>query len=194
MFNKVTIDLLFNLLLSFVVLFFLSFIMVNEKAKEENKNTQSKSQILVTMYWDDNVDMDLWLRLPSGESVGYSKRHTPPAHLDIDVIKWREYNGQVFKENQEIISIQGVVYGEYTVNVHYFDARDLWKGDTPVSVKILVQDVRNRRVIYFGEKEITDPRSETHFVKFSVSPNEFRSYSVKDVYTDRPEYFVGQQQ
>lgn len=190
MFNRVTIDLLFNLLLIFVCLFFISFLQIREKKK--NENLKYKSNIVITMSWKTNNDMDLWLLLPDGRKVGYPSREQPPAHLDVDIVRWKkfEYNGQKFstKNNEEVISIRDILPGEYTINVHYYNNNNY--GSDPIKVQILVQDIQNSKIIYAGSKIISQPRSETHFVKFTVL-KEKGGYSISNIYTDRPTYFIG---
>jgi len=191
--KNVIIDLLFNLLLSFVILFILAFWMVSKKDEEEK--TKNGNNILITMRWKSDNDMDLWLRLPDGRQVGYNKRDEPPAHLDVDVVSWRKYYQQdgmeyIIEDNEEIVTIRSVLEGEYAVNVHYYSCQSVKEG-TPTEVEIMVQDVKNKSIVYVGKHSITDVRSETHFVKFSVVAGKKGSYYVKKVYTDRPTYFVG---
>ena len=90
MFNKAVIDLLFILLLSFVALFFLAFVQVNEPTKKD-ANANNDNHILITMRWETNNDMDLHLRLPDDRRIFYANRDQPPAHLDVDVVAWRRY-------------------------------------------------------------------------------------------------------
>jgi len=177
---------LFNLLLSFVALFFLSFLLVNKPQKKEKENVRSNDLVLITMTWEANCDMDLWVRLPDNRYVGYSRREEPPVHLDTDVVKWRKFNDIVMKQNQEISSIRGVLPGQYTVNVHYFSPRQ-HKG--PVKVSIMIQNVQSRKIIYMGEKKILKPYSETHFVKFTVEETK-SSFKITDIVNDRPEFFI----
>ena len=220
---KSFLDLLFNLVFAFMVLFFVSFVMINDP-KEEDAQAKNDNHILITMNWETNNDMDLWLRLPDGRKCGYSARDIPPAHLDVDVVAWRRYTRQgyqpdmsheqyyddeeyrgdygeyqgehevqpeeyVITENEEIITVRNILAGEYAVNVHYFSDRGY--GRQPIKVKIMVQDIRNKSMIWAGEKEIDIPRDEVHFVKFTVVDTGNGHYKIEKVYTDRPTYFVG---
>lgn len=224
MFGKVVTDLLFTLLMCFVCLFFLAFVMVNEP-QEEDANAKNDNNILITMRWETNNDMDLHLKLPDGRRIFYANRDEPPGHLDVDVVAWRryqrdgynndmshenyygaegphdygEYEGEhivkgeeyVIKLNEEIITIRDVLPGEYIVNVHYFSERGY--GTKPIVVEVVVQDVKNKRMIYADKKTIRMPRSETYFVKFTVvaqKRNKYK-YKIKEIYTDRPTYFIG---
>lgn len=215
MFGKVITDLLFTLLMCFVCLFFLAFVMVNEPAKDAT--AKNDNNILITMRWETNNDMDLHLKLPDGRRIFYANRDEPPAHLDVDVVAWRRYHREgynsdmshedyyddygeyaeehapqedeyVIKLNEEIITIRNVLAGEYVVNVHYFSDRGY--GTKPIEVEIVVQDVKNKRIIYADKKTIRMPRSETYFVRFSVAEQK-SGYTIKEIYTDRPTYFIG---
>lgn len=191
--NKVLIDLLFNLLLTFVALFFLSFLLISEP-KEEQENTDNKNSILITMRWSENNDMDLWLLMPNKERIGYSSREAPNAHLDVDIVQWREFNktdGSVYKitNNEEIISIQKPTEGDYCVNVHYYN--DNGYGDKKIAVEIIVYDVNSRRMIFAGTKEISVPRTEMHFVKFTVVDSD-DSYYIDRITEHNPVYFLGE--
>lgn len=224
MFNKVVIDVLFILLMSFVALFFLAFIQINKPVKEES-NAKNDNNILITMRWKTDNDMDLHLRLPDNRRVFYANRDQPPAHLDVDVVAWRRYRREgyspdtshessydefgyenhdygeyeqehraqdgeyIIKLNEEIITIRDVLEGEYVVNVHYFNDRGY--GNQPIEVEVVVQDIKNKRMIYADKKVISIPRSETHFVKFTVVSDKKGKYSITEVYSDRPTYFIG---
>jgi hypothetical protein len=172
------------------------------------------------MNWSTNNDIDLWLKLPNNSKVGYSCRDVPPAHLDVDVVAWRRYEREgytptydemagdnynefgeyqeehvqayeefIIKDNEEIITIRNILEGEYVVNAHYYADRGY--GTEPIKVQILVQDIQNKRVLYSGHKIISNPREETHFVKFTVTDEGGGKYSVDRVFTDRPTYFLG---
>lgn len=226
MFDKntsvVTIDLLFNLLLCFIALFFLAYVMITD-AKEE-MNTMNKSQYLITMRWTADIDIDLWLMLPDGRKIWYHNRDEPPAHLDLDVTHYRRYHRSddtwyVSKVNEEIITIRGIMPGEYVVNAHRFNyyihgddreyddsgiiSEDPQSENTPapVVVEIIVQDVQNKKIVYAGIKELSVQEREVHFVRFTVE--EYMSHSsrrgvttsikkhrTKEVYTDRPVYIL----
>ena len=203
MFNKaarnVIIDLLFNLLLSFVVLFFLAFLMITKKDEEEKANTQNDNHILVMMRWSTNNDIDLCVRLPDGRRVGYNNRDEPPVHLDVDVVRWRQYqdgygNEHTITTNEEITTIRDVLAGEYVVNIHYYSKAGL--EDPTTEVEILIQDVQHRKVLFAGTKTVTVPNIETHVVRFTVNDEGEDSkgkkrFSVSRIFDDRPSYFLG---
>ena len=158
----------------------------NNDASIENDNN-----ILISMSWKDNCDIDLWLLLPNGKKVFYNNRDEPPAHLDVDVVSWRKYDTEsgshVIKDNQEIISIRSIMPGEYAVNGHLFSS--VYEGQ--VKVDVLIQDVKNHQVIYHGSMTLNSINRQQHFAKFTVTETDKNTYKVDNIYTDRPIFFVG---
>lgn len=192
-------DMLFNLLVAFIALFYLTFIMISTK-KQEEEEAKNDNNILITMRWKTDNDIDLWLRLPDGRKIWYSNRDEPPAHLDVDVVSWRRYKRSdgtegIIDINEEIITIRGILGGEYAVNAHYFSARSV-DPMLPIEVEILVQDIKNKKILYADVKKMDMSQKEVHFVKFTVSPfrrqGDIERYLIEKIYTDRPTYFVGQ--
>ncbi|MCK5600456.1 hypothetical protein KAR91_01215 [Candidatus Pacearchaeota archaeon] len=193
MFNKrtgpPTIDLLFNLVLSFGVLFVLSFVLINDTTSE--KSIENDNNILVTMRWKIDCDIDLWLRLPDGRKVYYSNRDEPPAHLDVDVVRWRTFQipgssePYIIEDNEEIITIRSIMTGEYAVNAHLFHSE--YAGE--VEVEVLVQDVKHLSVIYAGTKKLSKLLQQEHFVRFTVNNLGHEDYSISDVHMNRPLFF-----
>jgi len=196
--NTVMKDMLFNLLLAFIALFYLTFILISMKKQEENQATNDNN-ILVTMRWKTDNDIDLWLKLPDGRKVWYSNRDEPPVHLDVDVVSWRRYKRTdgsegVIELNEEIMTIRGILAGEYAVNAHYFSPRQV-DPTLPIEVEILVQDIKNNKIIFAGIKKVDVTQKEVNFVKFTVKPYRdgqgVEKYEIERIFTDRPVFFVG---
>jgi hypothetical protein len=171
--------------------------MIAEKKKQEDL-AKNDNNILIMMSWQMDNDVDLWLQLPDGRRVGYNNRDEPPAHLDVDVVRWRRYKDDygfetVIEHSQEIITIRDVLEGEYIVNIHYYSSQGE-NPQLPVEVKLLVQDVKNKKVLYAGTQLLRHVTSELHFMRFSVVKGEKPGqYSVRDVRDDWPAYFVKNQ-
>lgn len=133
------LDLLFNTVLGFVALFFIAFIMMNPKEKE-NENTESKAEFLVTVSWpnDQEDDVDSYMEDPLGHLVFFRRREDGLMHLDRDDLGGKNDRIQTplgmveFKENREILTVRGIIPGEYTVNVHMYRKN----GEKPVEVTV----------------------------------------------------------
>ena len=122
-------DLLFNALLGFVVMFVLAFLLINPIAK--SGAIDPKAEFLITLTWPDGLreDVDLYVEDPAGRLVWFRSREAGLMHLDRDDLGERndviEVAGRRVLNplNLEIVSIRGILPGEYVVNLH------LYRGD-----------------------------------------------------------------
>jgi hypothetical protein len=164
-------DLLFNTLLGYVVMFVLAFLMINPVAR--TGAVDAKAEFLVTLSWPDgrSEDVDLYVEDPAGNLVWFRQREAGLMHLDRDdlgrsndVIRvgGREI---VHPLNQEIVSIRGIVPGEFVVNVHLYRPHD--GAPVPASVKIEKLNPKVE-VVFYGEIVLERPSDERTAVRFSV--------------------------
>ena len=67
------VDLLFNLTVGFVMLFIIAFILISPPTTE--KKMDPDVQFVIKMTWPDKDknDVDLWVRDPLGNKIGYNK-------------------------------------------------------------------------------------------------------------------------
>lgn len=165
-------DLLFNVLLGFILLFFLAILFINPA--EDTGKVDIDAQFLITISWPDNSpdDIDTWIRDPNGNTVWFRNRGSNLVHLDRDdrgmlndtlTIEGTEIQNPL---NQEIAAIRGVVPGEYVVNVHYYDSET--NASVPVSVKVSkVNPVYT--VAYYGVTTLESKGIEKTAVRFTVT-------------------------
>jgi len=149
-------DLLFNVLIGFVMLFVIAFLLINPIAKEGD--IPSKAEFLVTADWPDESDddIDLWVQLPGFKSVGFSNKQQAPLHLARDDLGTSNdsinIDGQItiLKINTETITMRGPWTGDVRVAIHGYSIKPLAKRTTelPVPVIITVTKVNPYRVIY----------------------------------------------
>ena len=119
-------DLLFNALLGFTFLFLIAIMFMNPVAKKGI--IDPKAEYIITIAWPDNSpdDVDTWVEDPNGNLIWFRNREAGLVHLDRDdrgqVNDTITVNGEEIQNplNQEVITIRGVVPGEYIVNVHYY--------------------------------------------------------------------------
>ena len=120
-------------------LFFLALLAMNPEAKEGK--VESKAEFIISMSWPDDHpdDIDLYAEDPLGNIVWYHVREGGFMMLDRDdrgganntiTVDGRKITSSF---RQEIVSIRGIIPGEYIVNVHYFLATK--GGPIPVVVK-----------------------------------------------------------
>jgi len=136
-------DLLFNILCCFVVLFSISFLLMSRKI-EEDKKIKAHAEFMITATWadDSDDDVDTYVEDPLGNIVYFKNREEGLMHLDRDDLGKRSdtirgADGTLYhvKENREIVTVRGIIPGEYVVNVHMYLSRRKG-GATPVTVQL----------------------------------------------------------
>lgn len=167
------VDLAFNLLICFVCLFSISFMLMSTKI-EKDKKINAKAEFMITVVWDkdSNCDVDTYVEDPAGNLVSFGRREQGLMHLDRDDLGKRNdrvilQNGKLIEvsENREIVTIRGIIPGEYVVNVHMYrrpsqqDYNPDTDGEifnepipTPVTIRL---DKLNPRVKLIAQKEVT---------------------------------------
>jgi hypothetical protein len=164
-------DMLFNVVIGLAFMVFIAFALINPTAK--TGAVDMKAELLITMNWPDYDlnDMDIYVQDPAGNIVWYHGREAGLMHLDHDDRgSGREritVNGQTIQNplNQEIVTIRGIVSGEYVVNAHEFVANTANK--VPVSVKIEKLNP-TASVVFYGTHEFDHKGQEETFVRFML--------------------------
>jgi hypothetical protein len=174
--NIAFIDLLFNILVGFVFLFVIAFIMINPVAKKGDIITPA--QFLITMTWPGNLndDIDLWVQDPAGNVVGFMSKDKGIMNLDRDdlgsVNDEIQVGGETIKINinQEVVSLRGIVAGEYYISVHYY-RRDTINPPEPFPVKILVTKINPYSIVYQQEQTFSSEGEIINYYSFQVDPS-----------------------
>jgi hypothetical protein len=164
-------DLLFNALLGFVVMFILAFLLINPIAR--TGAVDPKAEFLITLIWPDGrpEDVDLYVEDPADNLVWFRQREAGLMHLDRDDLGQRndliEVAGRKIANplNQEIVSIRGIVPGEFVVNVHLYRTHD--GGSVPATVKV---EKLNPKVelVFYGSVTLEEQGDERTAVRFTV--------------------------
>ena len=147
---------LFKALQILAFLFFVALLIVAPEAKEGK--VDSKAEFLISLDWPDNHpdDFDIFVQDPLGNIVWFRRREAGFMLLDRDdrggVNDFVLVNGQkvLTATRQELVSIRGIVAGEYTVNVYHFAALT----GRPVPVTVTVQKLNP--VVTIVAKETVD--------------------------------------
>ena len=164
-------DMLFNVVIGLAFMVFIAFSLINPTAK--TGAVELKAELLITLNWPDNdrTDMDLYVEDPAGNVVWYHSREAGLMHLDHDDRgSSREritVNGRTIQNplNQEIVTIRGIVPGEYVVNAHEFLAAS--EDKVPVSVKVEKLNP-TAAVVYYGTHDFDHKGQEDTFVRFTL--------------------------
>lgn len=166
------IDLLFNTLLGFTFLFLVTVMFMNPKADKGRINL--KAEYIISVTWPDDLaeDIDLWVRDPLGETVSYLDKDAGWLHLDRDdrgeINDTITVNGEtrVYPINQEVVTIRGIVAGEYVVNLYYYKQTD----PQPVEALVKVEKVNPTLKTVFVEKVVLDNQDdEKTVVRFELN-------------------------
>ncbi len=167
-------DLLFNTLLGFTLLFFISIMFMNPIAKLGNINY--KAEYIITVSWPDNQpdDIDLWVQDPYQETVSYLRKEAGWLHLDRDdrgdLNDTVMINGRrmVHPINQEVVTIRGIISGEYIVNLHYYESH----SDLPVRANVKIEKVNpTLRLVYIDQLTLNKVDDEKTVLRFELDAN-----------------------
>ncbi|MES2032255.1 MAG: hypothetical protein V4477_24030 [Pseudomonadota bacterium] len=131
---------LFKALQVIAFLFFIALLAI--KTHDDEGKVDPKLEFLITVSWPDKHpdDIDMFVQDPIGNLVWYRRRETGFMVLDRDdrggLNDFIMVNGQKVLSpiRQEIVSLRGIVAGEYTVNIYHFAA--LTGVPVPVTVKV----------------------------------------------------------
>jgi hypothetical protein len=164
-------DLLFNALLGFTFLFLIAIMFMNPVAKKGI--IDPKAEYIITITWADNNpdDVDTWVEDPNGNLIWFRNREAGLVHLDRDdrgtVNDTLNINGEEIQNplNQEVITIRGVVPGEYIVNVHYYATET--QQPLPVTVKVAKVNPA-LEIVYYGETILEKKGDEKTAVRFVI--------------------------
>jgi len=166
-------DLLFNALLGFTLLFMIAITAINPPSKKQG-DIPAKAELIVTTTWADGLkdDVDTWVEAPDGEVVWYRNPDGGLMHLDRD--DRGAENDTLLVDgtpvvnplNQEVITVRGLLPGDYVVNLHRYQT----DGDSVLPVQVNVVKVNPRlEVVFYGTVDLPTKGSERTAVRFTVN-------------------------
>ena len=176
-------DLLFNILVGFAFLFIIAFLLIKPEVKK--KDFDRNAEFVVVMEWDKEAkgDIDLYVEDPLGAKCSFRQTVANFMHLDKDdlgsandTVVNADGTVSTVKINREVITIRGIIAGEYTINVHYYSERDYSrvgnamrkKKSKEVTVKIELHKVNPYTIMWIGEKIFHSKGQEETFVRFRL--------------------------
>jgi len=185
-------DLLFNILVGFAFLFIIAFLLIKPEAKK--KDFDRNAEFIVVLEWDKEAkgDIDLYVEDPLGDKCSFRQTVANFMHLDKDDLG--SINDTVInvdgtvstvKINREVITIRGIIAGEYIINAHYYSERDYSNIDNrvemgtsarkkkskEVTVKVELHKVNPYTILWVGEKTFRGKGQEETFVRFRLDKN-----------------------
>jgi len=168
-------DMLFNMLIAFVFCFIIAMLAMNPKALKAG-DIPSKAEYIVNVSWPDRNpnDIDTWVQDPGGNLVWFRQREAGLMYLDRDdrgdgndstIVNGKRIASPF---RQEVVTVRGIVPGEFTVNVQYYESRD----GQPVDVTVSVIKVNPRAdVVFHGDVRLARKGDEATAVRFTVQPD-----------------------
>lgn len=165
-------DLLFNILLGFILLFFIAIVFL--KPADETGKIDIEAEYVITVTWPDNSpdDIDTYIEDPQGRITWFRNRSTGLVHLDRDdrgmLNDTLQVSGKTVTNplNQEVAAIRGKVAGQYVVNIHYYESETY--NSVPVAVKVArVNPVYT--VAYYGTTTLVEKGEEKTAVRFTLT-------------------------
>ena len=171
--NTSFLDLLFNTLIGFVLLFIIAFLSINPKNKDADIKT--KAEFVITVTWNVNSkdDVDTWLQDPAGNVLHFRQKDIGLAHLDRDdlgiindSITLKDGRIIEYPHNQELTTIRGFVSGEWVLNVHMYNKRD----PDPTLVEIRMDKLNPRvETVFYKKVTIGQTWEEVTVTRFVMS-------------------------
>lgn len=165
-------DMLFNILIGFVVLFILAFLMINPITKKNE--IPVRAEIMITLEWEDESkdDIDLWVLGPGMEAgpLAFYRKQAGYLHLDRDDLGIKNDTALVDGQeipllyNKEIATMRGVLPGDYYINVHVYSKRD----NVPLKIKVTVMDVNPFQELYVIQETVTATGQIIKFPAFTI--------------------------
>jgi hypothetical protein len=149
---------LFKALQVVAFLFFIALLAIAPDAKDGK--IDSKAEFMITMDWPDNHpdDLDLFVQDPAGNIAWYRHREAGFMVLERDdrggandfiLVNGKKISSPI---REEIVTIRGIVPGEYTVNVSHFQATT----GRPVPVTVKVQKLNPTTQVVFDDAVLVD--------------------------------------
>ena len=182
------IDLLFNILLGFAFLFIIAFLLIKPEAKK--KDFDRRAEFVIILEWDHDApdDLDLYVQDPTNDKVSFRLPIANYMHLDKDDLGKRndtiinaDGSTSTVMINREVVTIRGIMAGEYIINAHYYSTR-VYNGSQlepnertidyrskpqrALTVKIELHKVTPYKILWAGEKKFTHRGQEETFLRF----------------------------
>jgi hypothetical protein len=169
------LDLLFNTLVGFVMLFIIAFLLISPITKK--KDIEKKAEYVITVSWPNGFkdDVDTWLQDPAEKLLSFRSKEVGLMHLDRDDLGNLNDNQYVpgvgrinYPYNREITTIRGIMPGEYILNIHMYRK----EGKTPVPVTVTLEKLNPTvKLIYSTVQILSVKWEEKTIIRFTLDPD-----------------------
>ena len=170
-------DLLFNVLIGFAFMFIVAFILINPV--EKDADIESKAEFMIIMEWDDKsaYDVDLWMEDPVGNIVGFPNMNAGLLHLDKDdlgisndTVILADGTTKTIYLNREVMTIRGIVPGEYIVNNHLYSMKGQ-QSQGPIEVITKIIKLNPYGEVHTGLVTLKQRGAEETIIRFTIDPS-----------------------
>ena len=176
--NTSFLDILFNTLVGFVLLFIIAFLLISPVKKK--KEIEQKAEYVITVTWpgEMNDDIDSWLEDPMEQVMYYREKEVGLMHLDRDDLGNLNDRQNVpgvgmvnYPYNREITTIRGIMPGEYVFNVHLY--RKVSKDSSiPIPVTVILEKLNPQvKLLYSKTVTLIDAWEEKTIIRFVLDVN-----------------------
>jgi len=169
------LDLLFNTLVGFVMLFIIAFLLISPIKKK--KDIEQKAEYVITVTWPNGFkdDVDTWLLDPAEKLLSFRSKEVGLMHLDRDDLGHLNDNQYVpgvgrinYPYNREITTIRGIMRGEYVLNIHMYRKA----GTTPVPVTVTLEKLNPTVTLIYSTTQILSVKwEEKTIIRFTLDPD-----------------------
>lgn len=164
-----------NLLMGFVFCFTLAYLLISIKINETPPTPPREGAYVIEMNWNDGVDadLDLWVKAPNGEAVGFNSRDSGTMSLlrddlgnTADVMIKDDGTVGINPLNREETTIRAPLPGTYTVNVHYYGKPV--EGPIKVIARVMLKDSSDGKILLTRELHMEYMGDEKTAFKFEL--------------------------
>ena len=171
--NTSFLDILFNTLVGFVLLFIIAFLLISPVKKK--KEIEQKAEYVITITWPGTMsdDIDSWLEDPMEKVMYFREKEVGLMHLDRDDLG--KMNDQQFVPgvgmvnypyNREITTIRGIMPGEYVFNIHLYRKEH---RDSSVPVTVILEKLNPQvKLLYSKVITLSDYWEEKTVIRFML--------------------------
>ena len=170
--NTSFLDLLFNTLVGFVMLFIIAFLLITPIKKK--KEIEQKAEYVITVVWpnEHTDDVDTWLEDPTEKLMSFRNKEIGLLHLDRDDLGHLNDTqivpgiGKInYLHNREITTIRGVMPGAYVLNIHMY-RKD---GPEPVPVTVTLEKLNPTvKLVYTVTVILSQKWEEKTIIRFTL--------------------------
>lgn len=174
-------DLLFNLVIGFVYLFVIAFILINPITKKGD--VPKKADYIIVLEWDHylNDDVDLWVQDPAGNTVAFVSKQAGLMHLEKDDLGYSSdsYRNEakeveVINLNREVVTLRGIIPGEYKVMAHVYNKLYTVHNGTPTkdlpgTLTIQVIQINPYNEVFISRFPYGEVGQEISLLRFTLS-------------------------